>query len=166
MPLFLVTAELSNLRTSELIYENYQILAEDKEEAIKNAYSEWYFKNCVTPANEPKPIEEVVNNWMKCEVIKLHSGKGAGKGGARKGAGRKKGSGSKYSEETKAMKVPVRFDGKMSDVVQMIDDLKDFINNWEDGLQPMEDGHYSERKKLARKMLDDLKSVCGILEEV
>ncbi|MHC5855222.1 hypothetical protein [Nostoc sp.] len=113
--------------------------------------------------NQP---EEVSNQWMSCETIKLHTGKGAGKGGTRQGAGRKKGSGSKYSENTKAMKVPIRFDGKMSDVVQMIDNLKEFLKNWDKGLRPQPEGHYSARKELARKMLDDLKSVCGVIDKI
>jgi hypothetical protein len=177
MPRFLVTAELLISSTQELelegrlvkdhskreyIYENYEIIAEDKKQAQEFAYKEYYFKHCYNGA-------EVIDNpsriWIDAETIQLHSGKGAGKGGTRKGSGRKKGSGSKYSEPTKSMKVPTRFDGKMSELVQMADDLRAFINNWDEGLQPLPDGHYSERKKLARKMLDDLKSMCEVLNE-
>ena len=148
---------------AEYIYENYEILAEDEKEAQSFAYKEYYFKYCY---NGAEAIDNPSRIWIDAEVIRLYSGKGAGKGGNRAGAGRKKGSGSKYSEPTKAMKAPTRFDGKLSDVIQMSDDLKEFLNNWEEALQPLPDGHYSERKKLARKMLDDLKAVCGILEEI
>lgn len=167
---FLVTAQLliksypeyTELK-NEYVYENYEILADDEKEAKSLAYKEYYFNHCydgVEAISNPSRI------WIDAEVIKLYVGKGAGKGGRRNNSGRKKGSGSKYSEETKAMKVPTRFDGKVSDLVQMADDLKEFINNWDEGLQPMPDGHYSERKKLARKMLDDLKSMCGVLNEI
>lgn len=178
MPRFLVTVELllktesdksfGNERDiifyngTELVYENYEIIADDTEEAKAFAYKEYYFKYCYNGAETITPDRA----WVKAETIKLHSGKGSGKGGARNGAGRKKGSGSKYSEPTKAMKVPTRFDGKISEVVEMSDDLKAFLNNWEEALQPMEDGHFSERKKLARRMLDDLKAVCEVLNEI
>ena len=78
------------------------------------------------------------------------------RGGFREGAGRPTGTG-KYGTQTKTIRVPAHLADKLPELLRS---LEEFIQEWEERTAS-DDYDRNPRKKMARQMLEDFKSLLG-----
>lgn len=118
---------------------------------LNNDLVEDYFKDVEIDADSREEVEtrlEVLTqqsgDWQNFSVTNIRRKRG----GARPGAGRKRGTQGTYGCETKVVRVPVDIAAQVPELLINIEQLRELLNDWEEEASKSTSPRYDRARKL------------------